>query len=395
MNICVGQVMKLIKEKCYGCTACANSCKKNAIKMIPDEEGFLYPQIDDLLCTECGLCSEICPLQTEFTGSPNNFTTNAYAVRNKNRVVLEQSTSGGAFTAISDYILMNSGVIFGVAFNEHFKVVHTRAETFTERDTLRGVKYVQSDLKTTFKDIKSKLIDKTPILFVGTPCQVDGLKTFLKDSITDNLLTVDIICHGVPSPLIWEKYVDFVQDKFDKIQEYSFRYKPLGWRGSNVHIKFKNGKILENTPLCKTYSNLYFKGFITRPSCDSCKYTNLNRVGDITIGDFWGIEKCSPTLDDNNGVSFVLVNTKKGEGIFDKIKEYICYEKCDINNCIQPNLKEPTKPSPLRKQFWQDYHNKGFSYCIKKFTDYGLTYKITALLKRINNKIVILIKKFK
>lgn len=364
------------KEDCYGCTACKTICPNKAIKMQSDEEGFLYPTIDKKICTECGLCITVCPSKTEVIINGYFNEPKVYAVKHNLDSVRMMSSSGGAYTAISDFFVLKNknGVCYGASFDNDFYVCHNRASTLEQRDKFRGSKYVQSDLKNILIDIRESLIEGKSVLFTGTPCQTAGLLKYLERSKTNtsNLLLNDIICHGVPSPKIWKDYIEFIQEKnHSKLINYTFRYKEKGWRGYNIKAEFESGQIRLNTKDILKYIKLYKSNLTLRPSCYYCKFANLNRPSDIMIGDFWGIEKSIPEFGDEKGVSLVFVNTKKGKEVLDKIENSITYKLSNTINCLQPNLHEPTKKPMHRKKFWSDYNNKGFNYIIRKYTEKG------------------------
>jgi coenzyme F420-reducing hydrogenase beta subunit len=373
------------KENCSGCTACMNICSKNAISMQVDEEGFLYPHINNELCVECGLCTRICPFHDDYSTNENFDTPLVYAVKHKSDDVRLSSSSGGMFTAISDYVLDENGVIYGVDFDENFVVCHKRATTVNERDKFKGSKYVQSDLNQIFKAVKDDLILNRYVLFTGTPCQTAGLYSYLNNKVnTKKLFMCDIVCHGTPSPKIWREYINFMTAKHKKkISQYHFRYK---WRGINVLMKFNDGSSIHNKNDLLTFINLFFSHVVLRPSCHNCKFTNFHRPSDITIADFWGIEKCKPEFEDNKGVSLVLLNTPKGQRLFDEIKRELVYEVSNAKDCPHPNLQHPSVASPKREEFWNDYYKYGFVYVIKKYVDYGLVAQSKILVKKILRK---------
>ena len=338
-------------------------------------------KIDEGTCIDCGVCKKTCAFQRHDVKNKDYNLPEVYAARHRDNEVLKNSSSGGAFTAISDFVLENSGVVYGVSFDEKFNLVYKKAETKKERDKFRGSKYSQSSLKDTFIDVKKDLERDVLVLFVGTPCQVDGLKSFLGNRCQDNLILCDLVCHGASSPLIWQEHIKSIKKYISKnINSYKFRDKNYGWRGVNVTLQYDNTKNQSNTNLLRTYSNLYFQSLITRPSCHNCKYTNLNRVSDITIGDFWGIEKCMPEFDDNKGMSLILVNTEKGTRVFNSVKHDLIYKKSNVDDCLQPQLQHPDKPSLNRKYFWGDYKNKGYNYVIKKYAGYGFKNKVKSIV---------------
>lgn len=372
------------KQECCGCSACANICPKSAIEMIEDSEGFKYPSVNEELCIECGLCKNVCAFQNGYDTSLNLDAPLVFAAKHKDENVRMNSTSGGAFTAVSDYILSKSGVVYGVAFDGKMNVTHQRAETPAQRDRFRGSKYVQSDMGSVYKQITKDLSDDRAVLFTGTPCQCAGLRTYLKSVKinSDKLVVCDIICHGTPSPLIWREYINNINEE-NKVKNYIFRDKDIGWHGSNPTVVYADETHESKTPKADLFSNLYFGHLIIRPSCHNCKYTNVKRSSDITIADFWGIEKTMPDFDDNKGVSLIIVNTPKGKGVFDDIEHSLEYHQSNVDNCVQPQLHYPTTPSDSREQFWTRYNKKGYAYIYKKYTGALFSSKVKTAFVRI------------
>jgi coenzyme F420-reducing hydrogenase beta subunit len=378
------------KEECCGCTACMSICPKQAITMISDEEGFLYPSINQELCIECDLCKQVCPFSDNYRTSGNYDQPLVYAAKHKDDKVRMNSSSGGMFTAISDYILDNDGVIYGAAFDENLVVRHQKAETAEDRNKFRGSKYVQSNLNGIFGDIKNELKKGRTVLFTGTPCQNAGLRAFLNKSY-DNLYLCDIVCHGTPSPLLWEEHIGFLEKRSkSRVVNYSFRYKDAGWRGYNVYAFFDNGKSKLNTPDMMTYANIFSSDLALRPACHNCKFCNLSRPADITIGDFWGIEKCMPDFDDNIGTSLVLINSSKGLDLFQKISKKLHYRESNTKDCLQRNLYTPSLPSSKRDQFWKDYKNKGFEYVLKRYATDGFVVDSMKTVAKVLDKLGLL-----
>lgn len=408
------------KEECCGCTACKSICPVNSITMQPDEEGFLYPIIDDVLCVECGLCKTVCPLKNEvkfdrLTNKEGELEPLIYAIKHKSDNVRMASSSGGAYTAISDHIIdpivkdsitnkvgfnssncsgnnngcSNNSIIYGVRFSKDFNVHHASATTAAERDQFRGSKYVQSDLRNIFVNIRNNLLEGKTVLFTGTPCQTAGLYSYLKKlkfnkpntnlsgEVTDRLILNDLICHGTPSPLLWKEYLKFIQEKHrSAVKSYSFRYKGKGWRNYTPMAVFENGKSRIDKADIMVYSNLFQSLLAHRPSCYRCKFANLRRTSDITIGDFWGIENSLPKFEDENGVSVMMINTLKGQAIFEDIKDTVAYEKSNTLDCLQRNLIEPNKKPQNRELFWGEYFREDFNYVIKKYAGYSFTGRI-------------------
>lgn len=340
----------------------------------------MYPHINQDLCVECGVCKKVCPLQNDVTLEDHFIEPLVYALKHKSNEVRMSSASGGAYTLISDYALNASATLYGVEFDENFNVHHVSTITTTGRAAFKGSKYVQSDLEEVFIEVKRDLNDGKKVLFTGTACQVAGLRNFLWEINTDNLILNDIICHGTPSPLLWKDYLRFIQKK-SKLKAYTFRSKEIGWRGFNIKAVFENGNSKLNTPDIMVYSNLFGSDLALRPSCYCCKFACIRRPSDLTIGDFWGVEKVIPKLDDNKGVSLVILSTLAGKILFEKIKDSMDYELSNTTDCLQPNLVRPTKRPTTREQFWEDYYKNGFEYLAKKYGGYGLSPRLKRFVK--------------
>lgn len=360
------------KESCCGCTACESICPKNAITMIPDEEGFFYPKINQESCIDCGKCKKVCPFQNETEINDSLLSSIAYAVKHKENKIRMRSASGGAYTALSDHTLKNEYVLYGVEYDANFSVRHCRITDPNKRDRCRGSKYPQSNLESIYGMILEDLVNSRNVYFVGTGCQVAGLKNYLtekKERYVGKLLTTDLVCHGTFSPLLWKEFLKFIQKK-NNIKEFIFRYKEKGWHGPNVMVKYTNNKEKVNTAAIKVFGNLFSTDLALRPSCYYCKFANLSRTADITIADFWGIENLMPEIDDDKGISLLLVNSTEGKRLFDSIKGDINYWRRDIQECVQTNLRRPTKMPINRNKFWDDYYAHGFIYVAKKYAEY-------------------------
>ena len=377
------------KNECCGCTACMNICPKHAIKMEEDEEGFLYPKIDDNLCINCGLCEKTCAFQHGYKLNSRLNKMKVYAIKNKSTEVRDKSTSGGIFYEIANNVLKNNGVIYGVVFDENFHTKHTRTDNIDGIKKMMGSKYSQSELGDTYTNIKNDLKNGKEVLFTGTPCQVGGIIKYLQNVDTSKLILVDIVCHGIPSPKLFKEYISFLENKKGKkVTEYYHRSKINGWNQTE-EVRFNDEKLDFKSRLSQTWKRIFYTDLALRPSCYNCKYTNTERPGDITIGDFWGIELFNPEFADNKGVSLVMVNTEKGNKILEKIKDNLIISNQEIEKAIikNPQIKEPTKVDQnKRKIFWNDYKNKGFNYIAKKYGGYNTIGKIKNLAKRILKK---------
>ncbi len=374
----------LQKKECYGCTACINICPNGAITMFPDEQGFLYPQINPCLCIECELCLKVCPFHNSFHMDGNLAEPDIYGVKHKSDDVRMNSSSGGMFTAISNYMLEHGGPVYGAMFDKDFTVCHQKAGIREDCNKFRGSKYVQSDLRDVFREVKEDLMACQYVLFSGTPCQTAGLHNYLKGQVDlKKLFLCDLVCHGTPSPQIFKDYIDFLKNKFhSQIEDLTFRYKPAGWRSQAMSVWFKNGETYMSAAGGDIYYKLFLNNYILRSSCYNCKFANLHRPSDITIGDFWGIKNGPPDFEDEKGVSLILVNTRKGRTLFEAVSDRLYYRKSNIVEGMQVNLKEPSKPSPKIHEFWTDYQTHGFVYVAKKYADAGIKGKSIDFCKK-------------
>lgn len=372
------------KETCCGCTACESICPTGAISMKADPLGFLYPHIDINKCIECGLCERVCSFHSHYSKEDNLPEPNIYAVRHKSIEQIERSRSGAMFIALSDFILENGGIVYGAGYTDHFRVVHKRADNIELRNEFRGSKYVQSDLNTVFRQVKSDLCEGRWVLFSGTPCQTSGLKSFLSLSRTDctNLYVVDIVCHGVPSPYFWRDYTTYIEGREGQsIVTVNFRDKQeLGWTAHKESFVMKDGKkCIEDS-----YTFLFYEHIMFRHSCGICPYCNFTRPSDITLADYWGWERVNKSFNaDDKGVSLVLVNTPKGDKWFHQVQDRIDYFTTNATACLQPNLSHPSKIHLFRGQFERDYKRKGIGYIIRHYTGKGWRFKFRKIIQKI------------
>lgn len=374
-----------IKEPadCCGCTACASICTHEAIKMSPDVMGFLYPVVNTDKCVDCGLCEKVCSFNGNYDTSLNLLSPDAYAARHKDEEEVATSRSGAAFVAISDWILEQDGVVYGVGYENFFRVVHKRAITREERDAFKGSKYVQSDLGSVFSHVKQDLRNGRLVLFSGTPCQTSGLNAYVGKKLRENLFLIDIVCHGVSSPYLWRDYLIYLEKNMgEKIIGVDFRDKQrFGWSAHHETFIFaKAGKV--------AFKYLFYQHEMFRYSCAKCHFCNTTRPSDITIGDYWGWEKTDPYINkDDRGVSLVLVNTEKGRHVFDAVREAMYVIPAKLENCLQPNLQYPTRLHPKRMQFEREYHTRGFVYVMRHYGNIGWKSDVKILWKRLKNKL--------
>ncbi|MBR1638765.1 MAG: Coenzyme F420 hydrogenase/dehydrogenase, beta subunit C-terminal domain [Treponema sp.] len=356
------------QENCCGCMACFNVCSKNAITIHISEEGYSYPAINSELCINCGLCQKTCQFNKTIIEDAYK-TVQCFALKHKDFSVICASRSAGAFTAFSDYILDNSGIVYGAKLDADFVVRHHRATNKEERDSFRESKYVQSELFGVFKSVEEDLKEGKNVLFTGTGCQCDGLRAFLntKKISTEKLILADIVCHGVPSPKMFIEYLHWNEKKYHSaVKNFKFRDKQkYSWGEGIEKLTLANGKV--------KYQD-YFTGslfdFFIRPSCYNCKYTTPYRNSDITFADFWGSEKSAPEFTDyKNGCSLVLLHSDKAEKIFDSIKGSVLYKEVSVEDCLQPRLKSPREKEAFIDSYWNEYLEYGFDHIMRKYAE--------------------------
>ena len=345
------------KRSCSGCTACAAVCPVGAISMHPDREGFLYPQIDTTRCTDCGLCRKVCAFGENYIKSEPRTEQTAHAAQHLDCDVQKKSRSGGAFVALANAVLGMGGVVYGTALDENLKAVVARIDTPDEISRLQGSKYVQSEKGDAFARIRRDLQQGTPVFFSGTACEVAGLLSYLAATHTDTakLYTADLVCHSVPSPLIWEEHITELTRRYGKIDAACFRDKSFGWHSHIETYRVGDREIHKNL-----FSSLFYLHVISRPSCAVCPFTNMERCADITLADFWGISEYGFDLDTENGVSLIFTNTKKGEALREEAADSLRLLKAEGREFVHPNLKHPTKESDSRAAFWAYYHKNGY-----------------------------------
>lgn len=370
---------------CTGCAACVNICPQTAITLLPDESGFLYPNIDSSKCIDCSLCNSVC--QIELHNEQEDYRQDFFALINRNDTHLRVSSSGGAFLAVAEYVFDKGGVVVGCAFDTDQKAVHTITYDLADCiEKLCGSKYVQSETRYTYTEVKHLLNNGKLVLYVGTPCQIEGLLLFLKKKPT-NLITMDLICHGVSSPLLWKKHKEYLENKVHaKINKYRFRGKEkAGWALYYYYYYYYGGKkrCKQGPSLLDRYYTDFLKGLNYRESCYQCRYANLNRVADITIGDFWGAEKYIDGIDLHDGVSLIIVNSSIGDEAIRQIKGKIYLKNVSRENAVKDNhnLICPTTRPEIR----DDYYVQCFSNFEKWETEYikTKTWKIAKLKSKV------------
>ena len=343
------------KYDCCGCSACSQACPKQCIIMVNDEEGLLYPQIDIDTCINCNKCERVCPIINQNSAQKPIV---AYAAKNKNDQIRLISSSGGIFTLLAEKTINNNGVVFGAKFNNKWDVIHDYTEKLDGIGAFRGSKYVQSQIGDNYKKVQKFLQEGREVLFSGTPCQIAGLHRFLNKTY-HNLITIDTICHGVPSPMVWQKYIQQYHQK--QITDISFRDKTNGWKNYEFVIASNQHTIIREKRVNNVFMNLFLSDLCLRPSCSNCPAKNGSSHSDITIADFWGVEHEIPIFDDDKGCNLVLINSIKGADIFNSLD---CKKvETNFENAIKYNTsynKSVNEPK-YRTYFFKNFHKKGFA----------------------------------
>jgi coenzyme F420-reducing hydrogenase beta subunit len=372
------------KIKCSGCSACYNSCPVNAITMIADDEGFLYPFVDESICIKCSKCDCVCP----YISVPvrNTDLGKCFAGYNKNSADRASSSSGGIFVALAKAVLNNGGVVYGAAYDSRFMVCHKKAEKEEELYPLMGSKYLQSRIGNIYKDVLAQLQKGRNVLFAGSSCQIGGLRGFLGKEY-ENLVCVDFICLGVPSPRVWSDYLDTYFER-DKIQFVNFKDKTRGWHTFSLRIDEKEKSFNKNGRETYFFSG-YFKHLYSRPACSECIYKKGNRISDITISDCWGYDKIAPELDDNKGLSSIECHTEQGLRLWKSIQDNLVWKYADINDVMKYNSNYCTS-APIGKKrddFWADYDCMPKKKLFKKYCKPEKKPFLKVLLVKVKRKI--------
>ena len=383
-------MVELAKIKdCVGCTACMNICPKDCIEMKKNEDGFVYPELVRFSeCINCGSCMKVCPvleIDSNKRGLPE-----AYAVISNNEMIRMESSSGGVFSEIATRFLGENGIVYGAAYDENFRVKHICVDSEDDLWKLRGAKYAESNLGECYRNILKDIKIGKKILFSGTPCQVAGLKKYIKKDY-DNLFCIDFICHGIPSPMVWKEYIKYISKK-DKSGELpiriNLRSKLTGWtKYQYSHLfEYENGNmnIIANSK--SLFMKLFIGDYISRLCCENCKFKGYSRVSDITLGDFWGIWDIQPDMDDNKGTSVVLIQTPKGQSIFDEINTNVRFEKMSPEQVSQynPSILKSSISHPKRNKVLKIIREGNIDRCEKMFEQSSI---LTKLKKIVNSRL--------
>lgn len=376
-------ILAAVPQDCCGCSACAAICPVDAISMQQDAKGFPYPQIDESKCVRCGKCLAVCAFKKDAATADNALPLKIYAVRAKDAEVVGKSSSGGAFTAISDFVLQQGGAIASAVYGYSSHSMKYRLyDDVQTRDAARGSKYIHPILGDIYEQcvLWMKENPGKPLLFVGVGCHTAGFHQLLEARhLREQAILVDLICHGTPSPKLWADHIRFLEGKQNAPVEYvTFKDKRNGWKNPYAFARIAGNEV----PL-ESYSYWFYESFSQRDACFCCPYTKLHRTADLTIGDFWGIEQALPDFYSGAGNSLVFIQTQKGADVFAGIQDAIFFAESTAQACLQPRLESPGDPNPRRDRFWSDYLSKGVPYLIKHYHEDG---KTKVLIKKVIRK---------
>lgn len=368
---------------CCGCAACESICAQKAITMIENDHGFIVPRIDNNKCIDCGLCSKVCDFKKSKQVESN--IRKAYSLIVKDPVTLRFSTSGGAFTGLSNPILDDGGVIIGAVLKDDFTVQHEIAYTYRDRDHMRGSKYVQSSIRGLYKTINDILKEGKRVLFTGSPCQCAAIKSYFRDKYK-NLIVVDFLCHGVPSNKMFKEHIRCLENQYNKsIRHYSFRGKKYGWDAYSCNeVNFSDGTS-ESRWVNQSYYNFFVDNLSLREGCYNCPYRSYHRHSDITVADFWGIEKLMGRSD-NNGISLVFVNSETGARLLQRAEDYCTIQEYDFEKVSYRIPLNPINKNKQYTEFWNLYKEGGYNALIFRFFDNSILKTIRFEIRKFAKK---------
>lgn len=363
-------------QNCCGCSVCSHVCPNSAISMATDEHGFMHPKVDKALCTNCGICERVCP-EIE-SDKEKQERVSCYGIINNNKEIKKNSTSGGLFSLLADYVIDSGGAVYGAIYNagtiEHIRVIG-------DYDKMRGSKYCQSTIDGVIEAFLNDLNHGVKVLFTGTPCQCASLKKLLrlKKIPSENCILVDIVCHGVVSPMLLKDYIAYVEKKTGKeIAVHKFRDKVNGWSQHTESNIFVDGSYDYQSYESQLYKRIFLNHYGLREACFNCKYTCYDRVSDITMADFWGLNKTRPEMWNNDGVSFAIVSTEKGDKIIDAIRDKGTVFDATIDDTKQPQLLAPSNRPEGYEEFWNCYLQHGFKKIVVKYFHGGVLRRLAS-----------------
>lgn len=359
------------KDQCYGCYACKEVCPTDAIAMVDDKEGFKYPIVDNNKCIHCNACEKACIRKAPHLLKFAQEFPKIFSAINKDDEVRAGSSSGAIFPALAQYFIDKKGYVVGVKFDENMKVVSAIADNMEDVKAFYGSKYVKSDFEGIFPKIKELLKGGHPVLYSGLPCECAGLRSYLRKDY-DNLVIAELICHASPSPKVFERYVDYLSKKFkSKITSFEFRNKSTGWEihKCSLIVNFENGKELKVNSRRNNYFRAFINDFISRPCCNNCNYTYKKRVGDISMGDFWGIKTIDPEMYDNKGCSMLLINNQKALGVWNGIADKFVYKETDWWTAFKKNHSKPSPHKMERMDLFRNLDEEPIDSLLLRFND--------------------------
>lgn len=381
---------KINSVLCTACNACFNVCPESCIEMVADSYGFWYPKVDYDKCTNCNLCIKICPYLNKPIITDKFSEPKIYAAWSLDEYIRYHSTSGGVFSELAKEVIRNGGLVVGAKYNDQHLVEHVMIENIAEIEKLRQSKYLQSNIGEIYKRVEEKLSLEKLVAFCGSPCQVGGLQKYLMRPY-NNLITFDFVCLGTNSPKAYTKYLDMLEKKYNsKIERVWFKNKTFGWNRFSTRIDFENGKAYVKD----RYNDLYMRGYLEenlymRPCCFDCKYKIFPRIADITLADFWGVGSTDPKLDADKGTSLVMVNSEKGEGFFNKIKNKIFYKNLNMEIALQGNraIVKSAVRNPYSDEFLMMLDKYSFDVCFNKYAKNTGYKRMISKLRRICSRI--------
>ena len=370
--------------KCTGCGVCVQLCSKKAVSLCENHEGFLYSKVDDKLCVNCGLCEKNCPVNQSKNNAEKYSEKESFACIANDEKIREESSSGGMFSVLAERIIAEGGVVFGAEFDKDFSVKFGWTNSSEGLERFRGSKYLQARTEDSFCECKKILKDGRKVLFTGTPCQIAGLKAFLKKNY-ENLYTIDFICHGVPSPKLWQKYIKYREKKSaSRTVKTAFRRKNDGWKLFSLSFTFANDSEYRQ-PLTKDkYLQIFLKDNALRESCYRCTFRGDNHKSDLTIADFWGIEAVYPEFFDDRGTSLLIVQNEKEKKLFDLCKDECRLSQVDFDKAVSFNpsyFKSPVRKGK-RNAFYKDFEKRGIDYLYRRFGRESLFSRFKHFIKR-------------
>lgn len=366
--------------KCSGCAACQQVCVSGAIVMKENSEGFLFPVINEKTCVNCKKCEVVCPAINPLFKAE---LSTVYAARAKDEDLVSISSSGGIFGTLASFVLKNGGAVFGAGYDENLKLIHKAAHSEAELLALMGSKYIQSDIMNTFREAKKDVKNGRKVLFAGTPCQCAGLKKFIGED-SDNLILVDFVCHGVPSPVLFKKYLEYMSRE-KAIKSVRFRDKTENKKtGHQISITYTDDSVYRKAVTEDPYMLAFLENISLRKSCYNCSFKSFTSGSDITIGDFWGLQKTNSPLKDKDGVSLIVLNTEKGKALFDTIIHSIDYDMRTMDEAVRDNksIVSSTRKNPLREKYLKAMHKKDINRLSGKYCGNSFGAKLRRLIAK-------------